>query len=416
MGIVLWSGVLLASYFLRSSSIPTGLSSQQLFFSCCGSLIGAFVYIWFSRDLNVSIVPLLFVLLTLPSLWMAADPKTAVTRWLGWLLVVAVVGPLFSNELRLKLQVLDWTRRLLLLCAVGSLFLNIAGIRLSGRGYFFGLMGHSMILAPVSALAAIDLFCTLKRERSKWHVILLVTCCVTCIGAGSRGAVVGLTIGVLTHIAHRREGIIVVVLAAVALIGVGHVQSVRSFEAEKAGLGTGVYAELTHKGTNDTRGELWGYRIAEFSMSPVLGVGFQQQRLYRADSNQDFIEPGSGYLAVLAMTGTVGAIGFIGFMLKLFSSLYTRNSAVPAKYRDLLRGWTAFFAFHFLIEGYVFACGSLLCFLFWLTAGCSMSLHHLGRKKQVRDRVLARISHGQRRAPHVGVAQRHRCDPVPASG
>jgi hypothetical protein len=395
IGITICAALLVGAFFLRSSSISTGLSSQHLFLACCASLIGAFLYIWFSRDLKLSIVPFGFVLLTLPSLWMAEDPKTAATRWFGWFLVMAVVGPLFSNEIRLKLQVLDWTRKLLLVCAVGSLVLNVAGIRLSGRGYFFGLMGHSMILAPVSALAAIDLFCTQKQERSKWQLILLVICCVTCIGAGSRGAVMGLTIGILTHIAHRREGIIVVVLAAAALIGVSYVQAARSFEADKAGLGSGVYAELSHKGTNDTRGELWEYRIAEFRSSPVLGIGFQQQRLYREDSNEEFIEPGSGYLAVLSMTGTVGAIGFIGLLLRISSSLYTRNSCIPDRYKDLLRGWTAFFAFHLVIEGYIFACGSLLCFLFWLTIGCSISLHHLGRRKQLRDRTLARVSHGR---------------------
>ena len=205
----------------------------------------------------------------------------------------------------------------------------------------------------------------------------------------------GLTIGILTHIAHRREGIIVVVLAAAALIGVSYVQAARSFEADKAGLGSGVYAELSHKGTNDTRGELWEYRIAEFRSSPVLGIGFQQQRLYREDSNGEFIEPGSGYLAIVAMTGTVGAIGFIGLLLRISLSLYTRNSSIPDRYKDLLRGWTAFFAFHLVIEGYIFACGSLLCFLFWLTIGCSISLHHLGRRKQLRDRTLARVSHGR---------------------
>ncbi len=396
IGIVLCSALLVGAFFLRASSIPTGLSSQHLFLACCVSLIGAFVYVWFSRDLHVSIAPLLIVVLTLPSLWAAEDAQTAAFRWFGWLLIVAVVGPLFSNEIRLKLQVLNWTRKLLLVCAVGSLLLNFAGIRLAGRGMFFGLMGHTMILAPVCALAAIDLFCTLKRQRSRWHMIFLAICCMTCIGAGSRGAVAGLTCGILTHVAHRKEGIFVLALAGAALIGVSYVQVQQDTAIVQQDLGGGLYSELANKGTNDTRGELWGYRISEFRSSPVLGVGFQQQKLYRDDSNRAFIEPGSSYLAVLSMTGTVGVVGFVALIATLISSLFSSQSAVPEKYRDLLRGWTAFFAVHFVIEGYIFACGSLLCFLFWLTAGCSISLHHMGRQKQLRDRLAVRVNRQQR--------------------
>jgi len=346
----------------------------------------------------VSLVALVTVLLTLPSLWIAEDSRTAVSRWFGWFLIMAVVGPLFSNEIRLKLQVLDWTRRLLLVSAVGSLLLNIAGIRLSGRGMFFGLMGHTMILAPVCALAAIDLFCTLKRERSKWRVVLLVICCVTCVGAGSRGAVLGLTLGILTHVAHRKEGFLVILMAAAALIGISYVQAGRATDRVGKDLSSGLFSELTAKGTNDTRGQLWDFRISEFQSSPVLGIGFQQQRLSREDSIEGFIEPGSGYLAILSMTGTVGAIGFVGLVVTMISSLYTRNSAIPGKYKDLLRGWTAFFSLHLVIEGYIFACGSLLCFLFWLTVGCSMSLHHLSRRKQIRNRNIMRVGLSRTRA------------------
>ena len=128
-----------------------------MFLACCVSLILAFAYLLATRKLTVSSATLAFVLLTLPSLQAAEALTTSSLRWLGWFLIVAAVGPMFLDEIRLKLQVLHWTRRLLLICAVGSLLLNLVGIRLSGRGMFFGLMGHTMILAPVCALAAIDL-------------------------------------------------------------------------------------------------------------------------------------------------------------------------------------------------------------------------------------------------------------------
>jgi O-antigen ligase len=200
-----------------------------------------------------------------------------------------------------------------------------------------------------------------------------------------------MAVGILTHVVHRRQGFLVIAMAITALVAVGFVQSARSSDAVERDLEAGIYSELTAKGTNDTRGHLWAARLEEYMSSPVIGVGFQQQRIYRKDTDENFLEPGSSYLAVLSMTGTVGLIGFVWLVVSLFSSLFTSTSAVPTAYQDLLRGWTAFFAVHLIIEGYIFACGSLLCFLFWLTAGCSMSLHSLGRRKQMRDRTIVQM-------------------------
>ena len=200
----------------------------------------------------------------------------------------------------------------------------------------------------------------------------------------------GLTIGVLTHVAHRREGFLVVAMAALALIGVSYIQSSRTSGRVGTDLSGGIYSELTTKGTNDTRGHLWSARIEEFASSPAIGVGFQQQRIYRKDTEEKFLEPGSSYLAVLSMTGTFGAIGFAWLAATVFTSLFTRTSAIPGEYKDLLRGWTAFFAVHLVIEGYIFACGSLLCFLFWLTVGCTTSLHQMGRRKRNQRQSLLR--------------------------
>lgn len=332
-----------------------------------------------------------FLLLTLPSLLAAEDAKTSTFRWFGWALLVVTAGPLFSDEIRLKLKLLSWTRKLLLICAVGSLILNLLGIRLAGRGVFFGLMGHTMLLAPVSALAAIDLFSTRREAKTRLHMILIAICCITCVGAGSRGAVLGLAFGVLMHVAHRKEGLYVVFLGAIALLAVSFIQLNRG-EGFKQNISGNVYAELANKGTNNTRSHLWSARIEEYWSSPVIGVGFQEQRIFREETTEKFLEPGSSYLATLSMTGTVGAIGFVLLCCAIYRSLFSAASAIPSGHRDLLRGWMAFFCVHFVIEGYIFACGSLLCFLFWLTAGCSLSLHHQGRRARLRNNLRRRQS------------------------
>ena len=332
---------------------------------------------------------MLLVALTIPSFEAAADLRTSSFRWVGWVLLLGAAGPMFLNELGLKLRILFWARRLVVVCAIGSLAINLVGIRLNGRGAFPGLMSHSMLLAPVSALAVIDLFGRQQKQYSQLRLIMLVLCCLACIGAGSRGSVIALAAGVSVHIASRREGLYLVVLAAVGLMLVSYVELNRANYTDR--LGNSVFAELAEKGTNNTREQLWGFRLEEFMANPVNGVGFQQQRLYRAGTEREFLEPGSSYLAILSMTGVIGATGFIWLAICLFRALAT-SSCVPDRYRDLLRGWMAFFAVHFVVEGYVFACGSLLCMLFWLSAGCSLSLHHQGRRARMMQRHRRRMA------------------------
>ena len=118
---------LLVAFFLRASSIPTPLNSSHLFLACCGGLVVAFVYMLSTRVVEVNSHVGLLVVLVLPSLLEANDSRYSVLRLFGWTLVVAVVGPLFTNEVRLKIHVLKWTRILLPICAVGSLAVNLAG-------------------------------------------------------------------------------------------------------------------------------------------------------------------------------------------------------------------------------------------------------------------------------------------------
>ena len=95
-------------------------------------------------------------------------------------------------------------------------------------------------------------------------------------------------------------------------------------------------------------------------------------------------------VALLSMTGLFGSLGFAMLAANVVSSLFTSMSAVPRGYKDVLRGWVAFFSVHLIIEGYIFACGSLLCFLFWLTVGCTTSLQHQGRRIQLQQQILRR--------------------------
>lgn len=388
---------MLLALFLRSSSLPTGIAPRHLFIACNCSLMLAFCYLVLNWKLELGIPAVILSGCALVSIVAARDQADTLLRWGGWFLMLGAVGPLFVNEVRMKLSVLNATRSLLLVLTVGSLIIILLGIRLSGRGMFFGLMGHTMQLAPIAALATLDTFCSVKGKRSRLGVCLLIVCSLTCVGTGSRGAVLGLVCGILAHMIQRRQGIIMMMCTAMVLLGFYHLGPRKAPTAVGENLSTGLYSELMVKGANNTREFLWNARLQEFESSPLIGIGFQQQHIHRSNTQSlEAREPGSSYLATLAMTGVVGAIGFAFVYFRTFLALFGRNSAVPHAYRDLLRSWFVFFSVHMIVEGYIFACGSVICFLLWLTIGCTITLHHTGLQRQERKRLATRV-HQMRR-------------------
>ena len=125
-------------------------------------------------------------------------------------------------------------------------------------------------------------------------------------------------------------------------------------------------------GTLSSRQSLWNERIKEFKSSPIYGVGFSSQKEIRIDIrtlNTGAVEPGTSYGAVFAMTGLLGGIPFLMILasqiLKKPSAAFGMLVISPAQV------CLVFFGMHMMVEGYVFAAGSPLCALLWLSVGAA---------------------------------------------
>jgi O-antigen ligase len=124
--------------------------------------------------------------------------------------------------------------------------------------------------------------------------------------------------------------------------------------------------------TFSSREGKWNNRLDEFEENPIFGCGFAALDV---SHNEDYsayngvVEPGSSWLALLSMTGVMGAILFAMMFLPTISSLIKARPGTAS----LLLASIVFFSVHLVVEGYIFASGNYLCFLFWLILGCGIS-------------------------------------------
>ena len=134
-----------------------------------------------------------------------------------------------------------------------------------------------------------------------------------------------------------------------------------------------------------SRDALWEDRIKEFKAFPVFGVGFASYNLNYIQSENSInrlsgtVEPGSSWLFLLS---SLGLYGFLSFLLPVFYTLYIlyRDSRTGMN-GGLVGSIMTLFCVYMLVEGFVVASGSYLCFLLWLSLSESEQILHNSNNK-----------------------------------
>lgn len=275
---------------------------------------------------------------------------------------------------------------------VGSFIGYFFGINYMGRGrftlhtidtvgWFGGLTYHSMMLSPICAIALTILIWALTEWAETPKKKIIVTCAafaslccmmLTASRSGNAAGVAGVALVLFLKYRSRigkmmQVGIVGVMLAIVlSPVYMPYADKVLSKQRGNEAAG----------GTFSSRESRWEHRIEEFSEYPVFGYGFCA---VDTDNHGEYmpstgvVEPGSSWLAILSMTGIVGAACFILLLWSAVSKLYHEYNSEDDPWALLYLGILTVFAVHFIAEGYVFAGGGALCFLFWFFFGCASS-------------------------------------------
>lgn len=329
---------------------------------------------------------LMALLLFIPLSIGLAAPDPVFRPWLRYglfVILLIVVSPLLNSTFAKKFRYKILHGTLLACTAIAALsfigyFFGINYMRnqydggvidyvTNTAGTFGGLTTQSMLLSPISGIGVVT--CTyyaLTRVRyKKYFYILVAVCTGSMLFAASRSALIATICGemVLYYFFSAKKSVFTKRIVTILLIGA---ISYPLWNRALDGINAKNVGDISQGVNIDSRSEKWKIRLAEFSDSPIWGIGFAA--VSKRDNYNEatgIIEPGSSWLAVLSMTGFVGFALFCSIFFRACrKTLYTYTPRGA-----LLGGVLVLVGVHMLAEGHVFSGGSYLCFLVWLTIG-----------------------------------------------
>ncbi|MGA3180967.1 MAG: O-antigen ligase family protein [Verrucomicrobiota bacterium] len=302
------------------------------------------------------------------SLSQAEQFSVATLHLVGLALLILAVGPVILNPAAIKLRGAAWRLSVHGLTALTVIFVMWYLLRLPsfGAGFFTSFMGHCMLLGPFAGMGVVIALARAIHGRSWWWGLLALLGLLPVLASGSRIAILAVMGGAGFLLLRRKPIVGLSVVLLCLFVGFRFVS-----QGDSDTISDSVTGALSYKGTKNTRADLWQSRIEEFRSSPVLGVGVAMGTGSGAlveDSGNIRVEPGSCYLAVLAMTGACGTIAFccaLGFLLVQF----VVSGQKTALDKDILSVVGVYLAIHGVAEGWIMNFGGPLCFLFWLWVG-----------------------------------------------
>lgn len=243
---------------------------------------------------------------------------------------------------------------------------------ISNVGYFSGLYNHSMVLGPmsgISACASIYLFLTKRKKR---FLICAILCSGAVMLAASRSAFLAMIISIvfLIYKYTSKKALFAKYIVSGVLVLAMSFPFWSGFLDRMASKQENIEVQ----GRFGTRTNKWENRIAEFSSSPLIGIGFSTvgENSGDVDKPTGGVEPGSSWLAVLSMTGIVGFL----FVFSFFYKAYRINMNSLQQDAPLLMSLLVFISIHMMGEGYIFAAGNPTCVIAWLIVGCNTDLKY----------------------------------------
>lgn len=244
---------------------------------------------------------------------------------------------------------------------------------------FSGFCDQPMWLAAAAAISSTYcMYCIFKEHNGKvlriiYVCLLIISVYVTMI-SGSRSAFLSclgsmlLVCFFLVKTLGRFVRTLLIVFLFVAMFS----PWLLSREITGAMLAKQEYQESIGATSRD---ELWAQRMAEFSSSPLFGVGFAASGT-GDDISVRRVEYGGGWISVLSQMGVLGAI--VVFLI-VCATIAPVKEMRNRGFMSYLYALLFFFFVHSIVEGYMFQSGWYLCLLFWMVTGLLIENKQYGR-------------------------------------
>ena len=369
--LVRWIGVLLVLvYFFKATVLPWFLhvpTTVLLLANVLALALGTGVALVGGGRCRWSWILVLFAFAV--GITSAEQTNPTALRWLGLAMLILAVGPLILNPAAIDLRAAAWKlteNGLPTLTAMFALW-YLLQLPSYGAGFFTSFMAHCMLLGPIAGLGVGVAAARALHIRSWRWGLLAVAGVIPVLASGSRVATFATVAGVCFLLIRRKPVLGIVALILSLTVTITFVRGGRDVDKSTETL-TGA---LAYKGNVNSRAELWESRLEEFRGNPLFGVGIGMGSGSGAtvEANGSIrIEPGSCYLAILAMTGGLGSVAFLSALgLVLFAFATSRQKFGLEK--DILSIVGIYLGVHGIAEGWILSFGNPLCFLFWLWLG-----------------------------------------------
>ncbi len=378
-------------YIVALTAVNQALSFSfmipQVFYYLIMSL--GLIFILAQKPVKVNFLAFLFVIVSISSLLLndVSALFNANERLMMFVLISAIIGPLLysSNIFLFRNQIFCLINRLLVFFSALSFITYVLGISFprSGTGANSGLFVHSLMLGPLAAVSLLLLVyvkfdykqLNFNPKYTKYikHInlfILLVS--MALIISSSRSSIVGAILGLLFFLFKKNQNKIGKFLSTVFKIILLLIVTLPLWYSFTEGIRKKVEISQENDDFAVSRRLFWDARLYEFNSSPMFGIGFasvdtKSPLAIGVNEETGGIEPGSSWMAILAMTGIFGFGTILLLFLDLFIFLWKEKNNLSKS--GILGALLVFFSCHMTAEGYFLAAGSFLFFYVWLLLG-----------------------------------------------
>ncbi len=316
-------------------------------------------------------------------------------RFILFVIVTFTASPFIQSDFYDKFRVNTFKYIQNLWIIVVILSIPALLFREQGRTGFEGFTSHSMIMSSTAAMAIVTLLYKLYAKKlTKIIAIPLIIVAFLCmLLAGSRIALtacIGGTIFFLFRVYRKRMDIFIRIAATIIVAIVITFPLWDSYLEKIEQKNSAINQQTGEVDILSSRTLIWDQRIREFKESPLVGIGFgyapyitaYNERTGKASflkTETGVVEPGSGWLAIMSMTGLLGLLGFI----LLWGSSFKK--CIQCEKKDKLWGsylfaMLIFVSIQMIAEGGIYAAGGIDCFRVWILIGAIHGSHSILKK------------------------------------
>lgn len=343
------------------------------------------IYILFKKPKNINFLALVFLIFSILSLTVNDTPEffSSNQRLIIFIFVSTLVGPLITSKtiFIFRTKIFCILNKAVILLSAFSFITYLLGLTFvrSGTGANSGFFNHSLMLGPFAAVTLLLLIYAkleiknvdLHPKIKKYINILLALTALSLIISSSRSSIFGFGLGLIFFLYKKNEKKFFKFLTSFLKIAVVIVLTSPIWYPYTKGIRLKMDFAEESEDIAASRRVLWDARLYEYKLSPLLGIGFASANVENVEAGINLesgkLEPGSSWLAVLAMTGAFGFGTIVLLFLSLFVFLWS-DKTHPTK-SGVLGAILIFFSFHMTAEGYFLAAGSFLFFYIWLLLG-----------------------------------------------